>query len=136
MPASWKATFREFLDVMPIPGYLFDPESLRFVAANQAFCILVGYSEPELVALKWPLIMADQDETTRANQEISDRQEDVFRANDFAFRRKDGSRVNTHIRYRVMRVLDKDGARRQVYFAAVVSVNGAHPMPAKPPFRS
>src|SRR6185369_12313510 len=122
MPASWKSTFRDFLDIMPIPGYLFDPVSMHFVAANQSFCNLVGYPEPELIALEWPLIMADGGETVRANEEISGRQEDVFRANDFAFRTKHGTRVNTHIRYRVMRVLDKDGASRQVYFAAVVTV--------------
>ena len=59
-------------------------------------------------------------ETTRANEEISGRQEDVFRANDFAFRRKDGVRVDAHIQYRVMRVVDGSNATRQVYFAAVV----------------
>lgn len=120
MPASWKTTFREFLDAMPLPAYLFDPESRHFVAANHAFCNLVGYPEPELIALEWPLIMADQGETVRANEEISGRQEDVFRTNDFAFRSKDGTRLNTHIQYRVMRVVDRDGTTRQVYFAAVV----------------
>src|SRR6476660_9364831 len=120
MPASWKITFHEFLDAMPVPGYLFDPESRHFVAANHSFCILVGYPEPELIALEWPLIMADQGETVRANEEISERQEDVFRTNDFAFRSKDGTRLNTHIQYRVMRVVDRDGTTRQVYFAAVV----------------
>jgi PAS domain S-box-containing protein len=121
MPASWKTTFAEFLDAMPVPGYLFDPESRHFVAANQGFCDLVGYPEPELIALEWPLIMADPGEVVRANEEISGRQEDVFRTNDFAFRRKDGTRVNAHIQYRVMRVVDRDGTTRQVYFAAVVS---------------
>lgn len=121
MPASWKTSFREFLDAMPVPGYLFDPVSQHFVAANAGFCELVGYPEPELVALEWPLIMADPTETTRANEEISGRQEDVFRANDFAFRRKDGVRVDAHIQYRVMRVVDGSNATRQVYFAAVVS---------------
>ena len=121
MPTSWQTTFREFLDIMPVPGYLFDPEDLHFVAANSSFCALVGYPEPELIALEWPLIMADQGETVRANEEISGRQEDVFRTNDFAFRRKDGTRVNAHIQYRVMRVVNRDGTTRQVYFAAVVS---------------
>lgn len=123
MPASWKTTFRDFLDAMPMPGYLFDPESRHFVAANCSFCTLVGYPEPELIALEWPFIMADQSETVRANEEISGRKEDVFRANNFAFRRKDGTCVNTHVKYRVMRVLDKNGAARQVYFAAVASVD-------------
>ena len=126
MPASWKITFREFLDKMPVPGYLFDPESRHFVAANQSFCDLVGYGVPELIALEWPLIMADEEETIRANQEISGRQEDVFRSNDFAFRRKDGTRVSTHIQYRVMRVVDSESRPRQIYFAAVVSVHGEH----------
>ena len=107
---------------MPIPGYLFDPESRRFVAANRGFCDLVGYPEPELIALEWPRIMADEGETVRANQEISGRQEDVFRSNDFAFRRKDGTRVEAHIQYRVMRVADRQGVSRQIYFAAVASV--------------
>lgn len=133
MPASWKTTFRGFLDVMPIPGYLFDPESRHFLAANESFCALVGYPEPELIALEWPLIMADQDETARADEEMAARQEDVFCADDFAFRRKDGTRVNTHIRYRVMRVLDRDGAPRQVYFAAVASIEGKHPPTSRPP---
>lgn len=121
MPASWKTTFREFLDAMPLPAYLFDPESRHFVAANHAFCDLVRYPEPELIALEWPLIMADQGETVRANEEISGRQEDVFRTNDFAFRSKDGTRVSAHIQYRVMRVVDRDATTRcQVYFAVVV----------------
>ena len=122
MPASWKTTFREFLDKMPVPGYLFDPESSHFVAANESFCDLVGYAEPELIDLELPSIMADQQETVRAREEISGRQEDVFRANDFAFRRKDGTRVDTRIQYRVMRVIDGGGKRRQIYFAAVVWV--------------
>jgi PAS domain S-box-containing protein len=125
MPTNWNVTFREFLDAMPVPGYLFDPVARHFVAANQSFCELVGYPERELIALELPEIMADATETVRANEEISGRQEDVFRANDFAFRRKDGFRVNTHIQYRVMRVVDSNNATRQVYFAAVVSVKAA-----------
>lgn len=125
MPTSWKTTFREFLDAMPVPGYLFDPQSRHFVGANKSFCELVGYTEPELIALELQEIMADSAETVRANEEIEGRQEDVFRANDFAFRRKDGSRVNAHIQYRVMRVADSNNATRQVYFAAVVSIQGA-----------
>ena len=108
---------------MPVPGYLFDPGLRRFVAVNASFCELVGYSEPELIALEWPRIMADAEETARANQEILDRQEDVFRINHFAFRNKDGSRVPSQVRYRVMRVVDGHCTTRQVYFAAVVSVN-------------
>jgi len=119
MPENWTITFREFLDAMPVPGYLFDPENRHFVAANRSFCDLVGFCEPELLALDWPLIMADQGETVRANEEISGRQQDVFRTNDFAFRRKDGTRVNTHIQYRVMRIVDSQQTTRQVYFAAV-----------------
>lgn len=118
---SLQLTFREFLDAMPVPAYLFDPERRHFVAANLSFCNLVGYPELELIALQWPLIMADQGETTRANDEISGREEDVFRTNDFAFRRKDGGRVNARIQYRVMRVADRH-ATRQVYFAAVISL--------------
>lgn len=106
---------------MPVPAYLFDPELMHFVAANSIFCDLIGYPEPELIALELGAIMADQGETARANEEISGRQEDVFRTNDFAFRKKDGTRVNTRIQYRVMRVADRGGITRQVYFAAVVS---------------
>jgi PAS domain S-box-containing protein len=120
MPASWKTTFREFLDAMPVPAYLFDPESRHFVAANQGFCELVGYAERELITLELSMIMADERETERANEEISEREEDVFRANDFAFRRKDGTRINTHLQYRVMRVIDRENMARQIYFAAVV----------------
>jgi PAS domain S-box-containing protein len=123
MGESLKTTFREFLDAIRVPAYLFDPESRHFVAANSTFCELVGYPEPELITLEWPLIMADHGEVARANQEIAGRQEDVFVANDFGFRRKDGTRVNTHIRYRVMRLVS-GGATRQVYFAAVVSPPG------------
>ncbi len=94
------------------------------MAANESFCDLVGYAEPELIGLELPVIMADQGETIRANEEISGRQEDVFRANDFAFRKKDGTRLNTRIQYRVMRVIDGGGRPRQIYFAAVVSVQG------------
>ena len=131
MPASYKTTFREFLDAMPVPAYLFDPESRHFVAANSIFCDLVGYPESELIALELVQIMADVTETRRASEEISGRQEDVFRANDFAFRRKDGARVNTHIQYRVMRIVDGNKPMRQLYFAAVVSVHEAHPIHGK-----
>lgn len=131
MPANWKATFREFLNAMPVPAYLFDPENRHFVAANQSFCELVGYAEPELILLNWPLIMADKGETLRANAEISGRREDVFRTNDFAFRRKDGTRVNTEIQYRVMRVVDTHNIGRQVYFAAVTSQKGPGSLPLR-----
>ncbi|HKR86295.1 MAG TPA: PAS domain S-box protein [Terriglobales bacterium] len=123
MPASLNTTFREFLDAIRVPAYLFDPESRHFVAANSTFCELVGYPEPELIKLEWPLIMANQGEVVRASQEIAGRQEDVFVANNFGFRRKDGTRVNTHIRYRLMRLVE-GGATRQVYFAAVFSPPG------------
>jgi PAS domain S-box-containing protein len=122
MPISFQLTFREFLDTMPIPAYLFDPERRHFVAANFSFCNLVGYSELELTALEWPLIMADHEETIRANEEILGREEDAFRINNFAFRRKDGTRVNAHIQYRVMRLADRY-TTRQVYFAAVISLD-------------
>ena len=122
MPISFQLTFREFLDAMPIPAYLFDPERRHFVAANSSFCNLVGYSELELTALEWPLIMADHEETIRANEEILGREEDAFRINNFAFRRKDGRRVNTQIQYRVMRLADRY-TTRQVYFAAVISLD-------------
>lgn len=124
MPAECRITivFREFLDEMPVPAYLFDPQTRHFVAANQRFCDLVGYAEPDLIALEWPLIMADERETIRANEEISGQQEDVFLTNDFAFRGKDGSRVNAHIHYRVMRVVDGKRKPHQMYFAAVASV--------------
>jgi hypothetical protein len=88
--------------------------------------VLVGFRrsldplEPELIVLELPVIMADERETDRANEEIVGRHEDVFHTNEFAFRRKDGTRVNAHIQYRVMRVADHH-ATRQVYFAAVVS---------------
>jgi PAS domain S-box-containing protein len=121
LPANWRTTFREFLDKMPVPAYLFDPLSRRFVAANSSFCELVGYAELELIALGWPRIMADEGETARANEEISGREEDVFRNNGFAFLSKDGTRVYTQIQYRVMRVVDSGGTSRQIYFAAVVS---------------
>ena len=120
MPVSFQLTFREFLDAMPVPAYLFDPECRKFVAANPSFCNLVRYSEPQLTTLEWPAIMADKGETSRANEEISTREEDVFRTNDFAFCAKDGARVNAHIHYRVMRIADRYGTR-QLYFAAVVS---------------
>jgi PAS domain-containing protein len=44
MPMSFQLTFREFLDAMPTPAYLFDPERKHFVATNLSFCNLVGYS--------------------------------------------------------------------------------------------
>lgn len=113
---------------MPVPGYLFDPDSRHFVAANHSFCEIVAYPESELIALKWPLIMADEGETKCANEELSGRQEDIFRANDFAFRRKDGTLVHSHIHYRVMRVVDGYGTSRQIYFATVVSVEGKPPV--------
>jgi PAS domain S-box-containing protein len=123
MPSGWKIVFREFLDALHVPAYLFDPEMKRFVAANCSFCELVGYPEPELTALEWPLIMADQAEAVRANQEIAGRQEDAFMVNDFAFRRKNGARVDTRMEYRVMHVVDDHGVSHQIYFSAVVSAS-------------
>lgn len=66
--------------------------------------------------------MADERQTVRADEEILGRKEDIFRTNDFAFRRKNGSRVSANILYRVMRVSVRNGPTRQAYFAAVVSV--------------
>lgn len=123
MSSSCKVAFREFLDRIPLPAYLFDPETRHFVAANSSFCELTGYPEPELILLRWPRIMADAGETFRANEEIQGREEDVFRSNNFAFRTKHGSRVNTNVQYRVMRVADGNRPTRQMYFAAVVSVH-------------
>ena len=87
-----------------------------------AICDLVGYREPELISLEWPRIMADAGETGRAEEEISGRREDVFRTNDFGFRKQNGSRVDANVLYRVMRVSDRNGPTRHLRGAPCLAV--------------
>jgi two-component system, cell cycle sensor histidine kinase and response regulator CckA len=46
-----EARYRLFFEGNPLPGWLFDPESLRFLAVNQAAIMHYGYSRNEFLSM-------------------------------------------------------------------------------------
>ncbi|MCU1305504.1 MAG: hypothetical protein JWN45_199 [Acidobacteriaceae bacterium] len=53
---SKRASRQECIKVLkelPLPAFIFNRDQLGFIAANSQFCELLGYSEPELVAMPW-----------------------------------------------------------------------------------
>jgi PAS domain S-box-containing protein len=129
MPTS---EFHNIVEDIPLPAYLFDGNTRRFVAANDLYCKLVGYTEEELIALPWPKIMAEdhvQPALTAMAVETPPEQ-----PTSWAFKRKDGSVIVVHTLYRSMHLNRRNGETFDVFFAAVVGFPGQTIPPAEEVF--
>jgi PAS domain S-box-containing protein len=130
MGAHWKEQFQRFLAVLPLPACLFDPDTRRFMAANTACCELLGYSEQELMDLPWPQIMADENYAQLGEIAMSQRQETTANQPvEWPLRRKDGSVLKAQLQYRLTMVA-ADGAKKELYFIAVVGFEGQQALSA------
>ena len=115
------------MEALPIPAYIFDAQERRFLAANNLYCEMVGYTEQELRELPWPKIMPD-DFVEPAERAIQTKAPDVPVV--WQWRRKDGDIVSAALRYREMTILLNDGRVTTAYFAVVVG-KGELPVSAK-----
>jgi PAS domain S-box-containing protein len=114
--------FRRIVEDLPLPAYLFDGNTRRFVAANALYCKLVGYTEEELIALPWPRIMAE--EHVQPALAAMAAETPLEQPTAWAFKRKDGSVVIVHTLYRSMHLNRRNGQTLDVLFAAVVGFPG------------
>jgi PAS domain S-box-containing protein len=131
MGAHWKEEFKQFLAVLPLPACLFDPDARRFVAANASCCELLGYTEQELIDLPWPQIMADDNYAQLGEIALVQRQETTAsQPVGWALGRKDGSVLQAQLQYRLMMVAAEAGAKKELYFVAVVGIEGQQTLSA------
>lgn len=84
-----EAKFREYIDSAPLGLFVAD-QSGRYVEVNKAACVMLGYTEPELLLLSIPDILAPQSLDDGLHQFQKVVQEGSVTA-EFLFRRKDGT---------------------------------------------
>jgi PAS domain S-box-containing protein len=88
--------YRELFENNPLPMWVYDADSLRFLAVNDAACRQYGYSSDEFLSMKITQI--------RPEEEVSDLLENLVKADgslqksgDWRHRRKDGSELYVEI---------------------------------------
>jgi PAS domain S-box-containing protein len=113
-----ESQFKEVLEYFPLPGYLFDGQTLRFLMANSRYCKLVGYTEQELIDLPWPKILADN-EVALAEKAVQARGPD--RPVDWTWRHKNGQRVTAAVQYAPIKFVKSDNTITDAYLATVIS---------------
>jgi PAS domain S-box-containing protein len=123
----------ELLDPLPVPAYLWDCKTEKFVDSNQAFCDLLGYSADEIHDLDWRQMIA-QDEIATAERAI--KAGPKMQRVSWHFRRKDGVIIPVTLASRAMTFIDDDDHFREVYMAIVLStgedtVSSATAFPAR-----
>jgi PAS domain S-box-containing protein len=133
MPSTKEAELKTTLESLPLPAYVFEVRTQRFIRANQLFCDLVGYTEAELQQLPWSKLLANPAEVAAGQQAIEAPQFDT--AIIFHGRRKDGSPVSAALKYRAMRFVRDDGEIVDAYFTVVTGIEGEEPKPATEVFK-
>jgi PAS domain S-box-containing protein len=123
----------QMVDLLPVPAYLWDINTERFFAANRMFLDLVGYTQSELFQLDW------RDLVHPKHIEVAQRAITVGAIMDavtWDWKRKDGTLMTVTLASRAMSFIDDDDSRRNVYFAVVLNVDQAPPLPAEEAFPS
>jgi PAS domain S-box-containing protein len=123
-----EAELKRTLESLPLPAYVFYGREHQFIAANKAFCALVGYTEAELRALPWPQILAYPADDVPAVQQLIESPA-LSVPITFRGRHKNGSAITASVKYRDMRFVRDDGSVIDTFFSVVVSVEGEQPRP-------
>jgi PAS domain S-box-containing protein len=110
-----RTDIEDFLEALPIPGFIFDLDSRRMLASNRDFQQLMGYSAEELVSMRLDDLRPAQDiplmETLATGQP-----ESVIRRR---YRTKDSRLIWVSLKYRNMRYIANDGQMLEVRFTVV-----------------
>ncbi len=128
MARNNQSAIHNTLDSLPLPAYVFDRKARRFVAANELFCKLVGYSADELKSLPWPRILAFPDEDLAAVEQLLAAPVAEV-AVIFRGRHKDGRVITASVKYREMKFVGDDGEVSDAFFSVVSSVEGEEGAP-------
>lgn len=119
------------LEPLPLPAYLWEIDTEKFLASNQAMRDLVGYSEEELQSLDWhDLVHPDEIATAEHAIKVGP----TMQAVRWRWRRKDGKVIAVTLSSRKMKFVDDDGRVHDVYIAIVSNVDGDETLPAKDAF--
>ena len=119
------------LNPLPVPAYLWDIETQKFFAANDALLQLLGYSEEELCKLDWRnLVVAEEIITAQRAIDVGA----IMKAVRWHWRKKDGTVIGVTLASRRTPFVDDNGRVRDVYVALVLNVGQDGSVPAMEAF--
>jgi PAS domain S-box-containing protein len=115
----------QLLDVVPSPAFLFDAQNEKFIAANERFKSLFGYSTEQFKALRWQdFVIESEQELVR---KILASQVAPEEPSEWHVMQADQSVVQITVRYRFMDMVRNDGSLIRAVFVAITG------HPAQPP---
>lgn len=91
-----EAQYRLLFESNPQPMWVYDIETLRFLAVNDAAVRRYGYSRAEFLAMTIMDIRSPEDAKLLADH-LAQRQSDVDHAGEWRHRKKDGSTINVEV---------------------------------------
>ena len=129
MPQDFQASC--LLNPLPVPAYLWDIETQKVFAANDALLQLLGYSEEELCKLDWRnLVVAEEIITAQRAIDVGA----IMKAVRWHWRKKDGTVIGVTLASRRTPFVDDNGRVRDVYVALVLNVGRDGSVPAMEAF--
>ena len=129
MPQDFQASC--LLNPLPVPAYLWDIETQKVFAANDALLQLLGYSEEELCKLDWRnLVVAEEIITAQRAIDVGA----IMKAVRWHWRKKDGTVIGVTLASRRTAFVDDNGRVRDVYVALVLNVGQDGSVPAMAAF--
>jgi PAS domain S-box-containing protein len=129
MPQDFQASC--LLNPLPVPAYLWDIETQKVFAANDALLQLLGYSEEELCKLDWRnLVVAEEIITAQRAIDVGA----IMKAVRWHWRKKDGTVIGVTLASRRTPFVDDNGRVRDVYVALVLNVGQDGSVPAMAAF--
>lgn len=115
--ASAQAAY--ILDPLPVPAYLWDRRTERFVGWNRAMLDLLGYPADELRSLDWrELLVADEIPVAERAIEYGPEMQHVR----WHWKKKNGQVVAVTLVTRATMFVDDDKSVREAYIGLVVGV--------------
>jgi PAS domain S-box-containing protein len=129
MPQDFQASC--LLNPLPVPAYLWDIETQKVFAANDALLQLLGYSEEELCKLDWRnLVVAEEIITAQRAIDVGA----IMKAVRWHWRKKEGTVIGVTLASRRTPFVDDNGRVRDVYVALVLNVGQDGSVPAMEAF--